>query len=148
MDYLKSGDVPPEYRLITLRSAFATDPDGNEIAVQVVDSVSFIRALGKPTISQTLLPDEFALKSVYPNPFNSYTTVLYDLPEESHVTLDIYNVLGNKIRTLVTGKMEAGFHSVTWDGKNDRGESISSGMYMIQMHAADYQKIMKCILLR
>ncbi|MFQ5675889.1 MAG: FlgD immunoglobulin-like domain containing protein, partial [bacterium] len=76
------------------------------------------------------LPKEIALRPNYPNPFNPETQIKFELPEPAHVTLKVYNVLGKKVRTLVNGDFEANFHTVRWDGKNDSGKDLSSGVYI------------------
>ena len=79
------------------------------------------------------IPDHFALLANYPNPFNPATTIRYQLPQASHVTLKIYNLLGQEIRTLVDVIQEAGFHNVRWDGRDDSGAPVSSGVYLVRL---------------
>ncbi len=75
-----------------------------------------------------LVPTELALDNAYPNPFNATTTISYQLPAASRVNLDIYNVLGQRVTTLVNGNIEAGYHSVNWDASN-----YSSGIYFYKL---------------
>ena len=79
------------------------------------------------------LPDKFALFQNYPNPFNPTTTIEFSIPESGFSTLVIYNMMGQKVRELVSGDMLAGVHSVLWDGKNDSGETVSSGVYISRL---------------
>ena len=100
------------------------------------------------------LPLEFALHENHPNPFNPITTIKYDLPEESFVELRIFNLLGEEIRTLVVGNESAGFKRVMWDGKDNKGNLVSSGMYIYNFNAKsvetekDFHKTNKMLLLR
>ena len=93
-----------------------------------------------------LLP--FYLYQNYPNPFNPNTVIQYDLPDPSKVTLTIYNVLGEEIRTLVDEYQTAGTYSIVWDGKNHLGESVYSGVYMVHLSAGRYESSRKMLLLK
>ncbi len=88
----------------------------------------------------------------YPNPFNPTTTIDYSLKEESFVSLNIYNIRGQKVKTLVADEMQAGNHSIVWNGKNDSGKSVSSGIYFSGLTAqninGDYTSVKKMILLK
>ena len=81
----------------------------------------------------TARPTAFALRGNYPNPFNPTTTIRYDLARQARVTLTVYNALGQAVRTLVSSRQNAGVHQVNWDGRNDRGEPVSSGVYLYRM---------------
>lgn len=81
------------------------------------------------------IPTQFALLPNYPNPFNPSTTLEYHLPLTSEVTLEIYNLLGQRVRTLVAGPVTAGRHQVEWDGRSDNRETVSSGIYMVRFYA-------------
>jgi hypothetical protein len=83
------------------------------------------------------LPKEFDLAQNYPNPFNPTTGITFALPTKAHVTLEVYNVLGQKVKTLVNSDMEAGYKSVTWNGKDEVGASVSSGTYFYMLKAGD-----------
>ena len=94
------------------------------------------------------LPSSYGISSNYPNPFNPTTTIRYQLPQQSDVKLYIYNVLGQKVKTLVEGSIEAGYHSVVWDGRNDMGIQLASGIYIYRFSADDYFKVQKMILIK
>ena len=102
-------------------------------------------------------PDAFKLYQNYPNPFNSQTTIKYDVPSLMvnivPVEIYIYNTIGKLIRTIDEGDKSVGTHTVIWDGKNDDGESVSSGVYFYQLRTkvdgqSDYNKTMKMVLVR
>ena len=90
----------------------------------------------------------YALSQNYPNPFNPRTQIRYQLPEEGYITLVVYNTLGQQVKTLVNDWVEEGNHSVYWNGMNDYGEEVSSGVYLCQMKAGTFTRTQKMILLR
>jgi hypothetical protein len=95
-----------------------------------------------------LVPLEYALHQNYPNPFNPTTTIKYDLKKSGNVQLIIYNLLGQKIRNLVNSSQEAGYQSILWDGRNDSGISVASGIYIYRLEAGDYINTRKMILMK
>jgi len=94
------------------------------------------------------IPTEFALHENYPNPFNPTTTLRFDLPEVSDMTLTIYNMLGQKVRTFDYHNTSAGYHSVTWDATNDLGQQVGAGVYIYQLQTKDFVKTRKMVLLK
>jgi PKD repeat protein len=90
-----------------------------------------------------MLPDESGLIQNYPNPFNAQTTIEYGLIEASHVTIEIYDLLGNRVITLLNESQEAGYHQVTWNA-----ESQSSGMYFYVIRAGDLVETRRMLLLK
>lgn len=94
------------------------------------------------------VPLTFELLQNYPNPFNPVTTIEYSLPKRSKVTLEIYNLLGQRVRTLIDESKPAGSRSVQWDGRNDEGISMSSGMYFYKLRAGEFSKTRKMLLVR
>jgi len=95
-----------------------------------------------------LLPQEYSLSQNYPNPFNPVTVIHFELPRASEIQLEIFNLLGQRIHTLVEGKKSAGRYDVTWDGKNEQGIPLSSGIYIYRLTAGEYQRTMKMVLLK
>ena len=94
------------------------------------------------------LPMQFSLDQNYPNPFNPTTTIYYQLTTASLATLKVYDVLGREVATIVNEMGTPGKHTALWEGKNDRGESVSSGVYMYQMRAGNAVITRKMILLK
>ncbi|MBT4332597.1 MAG: T9SS type A sorting domain-containing protein, partial [Candidatus Cloacimonetes bacterium] len=88
----------------------------------------------------------------YPNPFNPETTIKYNLHDNVDVTLEIYNIKGQLVKTLVSTSQEAGLHSVAWNGKDSNGSDVSSGIYFSNFGAntgnSDYTSVKKIILLK
>ncbi|HSD63213.1 MAG TPA: FlgD immunoglobulin-like domain containing protein [Ignavibacteriaceae bacterium] len=93
-------------------------------------------------------PVVYNLSQNYPNPFNPSTQISYQLPEPQMVTLEIYNSLGEKIRTLVNEKQSVGYHTIQWKGDNNSGNSVASGMYLYRITAGKFTSVKKMLLLR
>jgi hypothetical protein len=91
---------------------------------------------------------ETGLAQNYPNPFNPTTTIKYSIRERAHVSLKIYNVSGQLVRTLENSVKEADVYKKVWDGRNDRGEAVSSGVYFYRLITKDFAKTRKMVLLR
>jgi hypothetical protein len=87
--------------------------------------------------------ESFALLQNYPNPFNPSTTIQYALPSRAHVTLTVFNTLGQQVAELVNGEREAGYHEVTFDGRN-----LTSGVYLYRMQAGSYVGTKKLLVVR
>ena len=95
-----------------------------------------------------LRPNAFCLYPNHPNPFNPSTRITFSLPQRSRITLEIYTVQGKRIRTLAAGMEEAGVHSMTWDGTDDRGRIVQSGLYLCRMKAPSYQTTIRMLFLK
>ena len=91
------------------------------------------------------IPTEYALRQNYPNPFNAGTEIRYDLPEAGHVSLAIYNTLGAKVKTLIDSAVEAGEHKVNWNGTDDNGNVIATGIYFYRMKAGDFTAVRRML---
>jgi len=81
------------------------------------------------------VPVEFVLEANYPNPFNPTTTISYGVPEQSAVTIDVFDVLGRTVKTVFEGDIAAGYHLTLWDGTNNSGIQVGSGVYYYRMTA-------------
>ncbi|MFL3051317.1 MAG: FlgD immunoglobulin-like domain containing protein [Candidatus Neomarinimicrobiota bacterium] len=103
---------------------------------------------GSSTPLNENFPENYALKPNFPNPFNPSTTIPYELPEVSSIKIDIYDLVGKRIRTLVNNNMEAGFHTCVWDGKNDKGEKNAAGVYIVSMKTGSMFQTRKIVLLK
>jgi len=99
-----------------------------------------------PNTSQ--VPVSFALKQNAPNPFNPTTNIAFDLPAASQVKLEVLNVLGQKVKTLLNQFQEAGAHSVIWDGRDDFGSTTASGIYFYRITAGENQAVKKMMMLK
>ena len=122
----------------------------NDIVANHSSGEIFVLATENSTAinSSSELPAEFRLDQNYPNPFNAETRISYSLAADSRVQIAVYNLLGQKLRTLVDSKQRAGWHSIGWNGRNISGESMPSGIYLIRMKAGHFTAIRKMILTR
>ena len=100
------------------------------------------------TIEKDILPFQYVLYQNYPNPFNPTTQIRYYLPNNEFVSINIYDVLGDKIKSLIRSNQEAGYRSITWDGTNNLGQSVSAGMYIYIIQAGQYSQTKKMVLLK
>lgn len=94
------------------------------------------------------VPETILLRQNYPNPFNPSTNIEYTLRERSSVEIRIYNSAGELVKTVVGGEKDAGQHSTIWDGRDDAGNSVSSGAYFYQLKAGDYFEAKKMLLMK
>jgi flagellar hook capping protein FlgD len=92
--------------------------------------------------------NDFKLLQNYPNPFNPTTTIKYELSQQTDVRIDIFNILGQSIKTIVNKKLNKGVHEVTWKGLNKRGESVSGGIYFYKLKTSEFQQTKKMLLLK
>ena len=93
-------------------------------------------------------PAHFKLERNYPNPFNPETVIKFTLAQDCQVTLKVYNILGQVVNTVVDEMLPAGGHSVIWNGKNEQGRDVASGVYFYRIKADDFESIQKMTLLR
>ena len=128
-------------------SLFVTDGADTVDAVNGAFTVT-IDAVAMSVDLKELIPDEFALYQNYPNPFNPVTLIKYDLPEQSHVYIIIYDMLGRQVRTLINQNQDAGFKSMKWDANDDRGKPVSAGVYIYQIQAGEFVQTRKMVLLK
>ncbi|MEE3235562.1 MAG: fibronectin type III domain-containing protein [Candidatus Latescibacterota bacterium] len=125
----------PNEAIIALRKTYTSSP---QLGVR---SVSHLES-GK------LIPSEYFLHRNFPNPFNPSTTIKYSLPKATPVRLTIFNVLGQQVRSLVNRKNQfAGFYSLTWDGLNDHGKQLASGVYFYRLQTSSFTKTLKMTLI-
>lgn len=97
---------------------------------------------------ETSIPGYFELLPNFPNPFNNQTLIKYTLSKPVEVSLTIYNILGQQVRTLVKDDKQSGTMSVAWNGKDDRGKEVSSGIYFYRLKAGEYSQTRRMVLLK
>lgn len=97
---------------------------------------------------QNELPGIFQCLQNYPNPFNPVTTIEYTLPKTTEVKIQIYDNLGRIVKSLFQGYQQQGRHQIQWDGKNDQGQQLPSGIYYYQITADEFKEVHKMLLLK
>ena len=104
---------------------------------------------GSASVSEQInLPSTIALEQNYPNPFNPQTTLTYILPEETMVTLVVYDILGKQIKTIVNQSQNAGVHNVEWNGTDISGTLVSGGVYLYRIEAGEFTDTRKMLFLK
>jgi hypothetical protein len=107
-----------------------------------------VSAILLSTDQQSLLPEAYTLHQNYPNPFNPTTQIRYDLPENSYVNINIYDLMGKRVKLLVNSKQDAGYRSIHWNATNDLGQPVSAGMYIYTIQAGQFRQTRKMVLLK
>ena len=97
---------------------------------------------------QETIPTQFELSQNYPNPFNPTTKITYSLPQNSYVSIKVYDMLGREVRSLVNSEMLAGNHSIEWSGENNFGSKVASGTYIYRITAGNYISTKKMVLIK
>jgi hypothetical protein len=94
------------------------------------------------------LPFTYSLEQNYPNPFNPETTIQYSLAKPGHVTLTVYNLMGQKVKTLIDKSQPAGKYNASWNGRNDQGNPVTTGVYFYRINSGDFNRVKKLLLLK
>ncbi|MDH3939100.1 MAG: T9SS type A sorting domain-containing protein, partial [candidate division Zixibacteria bacterium] len=129
---------------------------GSEFDLTVEDDQTIELAPGQYQLSLSrvqispdpTLPEDYYLGSNYPNPFNPNTSLTFGLPTSGQVTLYVYNVLGQRVKTLVDEYVVAGHHTVSWSGRDDLGRAVSSGVYFYRLESARFGQTRKMMLVK
>ena len=108
----------------------------------------FIISINELSVLDSHIPKVFSLRQNYPNPFNPTTRIQYDMPNNEFVIIEIYNILGNRVRSLLKSEQKAGFNYVMWDATNDLGQSLSAGMYIYTIQAGEFRQTRKMLLMK
>lgn len=110
---------------------------------------NFSVTLSTTAAEELPLPAQYALRQNAPNPFNPLTAVRYEVPAPGgRVRIEIYDLTGHRVRTLLDATRPAGYHEVVWDGRNDGGEPQGSGVYFYRLRAAGFERTEKMMLLK
>jgi hypothetical protein len=112
----------------------------------VRDAETGILYLKRHETSQITPPEKFSLSQNYPNPFNAETQIYFSVKDYSSVNLSVNNNLGQKVKTLMEGKYQPGEYRALWDGKNQNGENVASGIYFYTFKEGDHQETRKMVL--
>ncbi len=154
--YTSIFDVPGDAAIGTTWARFRLDynqnrnePAGQAFCGEVEDYHNEVIVVSVPGERGDLrVPQTFELAQNYPNPFNLETAIRYQIPENCYVTLEIYNLLGQKVRTLVSADQKANFYTTYWNGKDAEGKEISSGIYFYTLKAGNFTQTRKMVILK
>ncbi|UCE67345.1 MAG: T9SS type A sorting domain-containing protein, partial [Candidatus Zixiibacteriota bacterium] len=151
--------APSEAKIFTVRPIKDVNGDGYDDVIagqQMLGGVGgrfFVISGG--TVDQTdieeeniAVPDDYALLSNYPNPFNAQTTISFALPVPSNVKIEIYNITGSQVKTLVNEYRKAGRHTIIWDATDDYGNEVSTGVYFYRLMAGELNLSQKMTLIK
>ncbi|MDZ7290755.1 MAG: T9SS type A sorting domain-containing protein, partial [candidate division KSB1 bacterium] len=131
---------------ITLQNIVANDSAGAAIAITPMGACT---TTGVQEFTQTgSVPTAFALLPNTPNPFNPSTLIKYELPQQVEVKLVIFDLMGRRVRTLVDQRQQSGRYAITWDGRNEQGEVVTSGVYIYQLRAGNFVQTRRMALVR
>lgn len=131
-------EQPGDYVIRCFADDQITGSDSAQIIIQLVESSNRVS-------SRILL--NYALQQNYPNPFNAHTTINYHLKNAGYVTIEIFNLLGKKVKSLVNAEKAAGVHQINWHGQDDSGDPVTSGVYLYKMKIDDFEAIKKLMIL-
>ena len=124
--------------LILMSTIFAA-ADIVDITITVSDALSS---------STDHLPKKLDIRHAHPNPFNNSVSISFEIPNSKNVNLSIFDMKGRKVRQMSLGKLKNGFHNVVWDGKNNLGNELSSGIYMAVLEIGDKFNVQKISLVK
>lgn len=129
--------------------------DGNEIVTFQSDDIIgnphqplYLTKAALQIGDKGYIPDVFSLSQNFPNPFNPNTKLGFGVPEDARVKITIYNLLGQQVKTLVNEDMLAGYRFIVWNGTNQFGQSVTSGMYIVVMESKNFRKVRKMVMLK
>ena len=150
-DYTTGGPINELDTLKALSSATQSgitfDSPAMSVQYVMIDGTDQSTAV-EPGAPKNNKPSQFELDQNYPNPFNPTTQIRYRLATQSHVRIDIYNILGQHVVTLINARQSAGVHVIQWSGRDEQGASVSSGIYIYRMQAGDFAKTRKMMLIK
>jgi hypothetical protein len=112
-----------------------------------VEAATFMGGMLKTNLNSTVLPEAFALHQNYPNPFNPSTSLAIDLPKATDYTLSVYNIAGQLVKSY-SGQAEAGTLNIVWDGSNNNGSQVASGVYFYNFRSADFNAVRKMVMMK
>jgi len=137
-----------EAKFIRINIETTSAPSSHIFQAAVGELEAYAETLTDIENTQREIPTSYVLYQNYPNPFNPSTTIKFIVPKSSEVEISIFNIQGQLIRTLINQKINAGVHSVIWDGNNGDGNPVGSGLYIYRLITNQLQKSNKMLLIR
>ncbi|NOX88610.1 MAG: T9SS type A sorting domain-containing protein [Calditrichaeota bacterium] len=134
--YAAVAQAPEEAAGVSMRARYTSFPTGktwwDDFAIQEI--IPLAVSVDDPSQQLPVIATDYRLSNNYPNPFNPTTVIEYTVPKAGKVNIAVYDVLGRKVRTLVNQNLMPGTYNVVWDGTDDAGERVTTGVYFYQMH--------------
>jgi hypothetical protein len=118
------------------------------IPVVQTGSITVGDGVGIDDLTESPVPDKYRLSQNFPNPFNPDTRMEFQIPEPGHVSLEIYNIIGQKVKTLVSEYKSPGYYQVSWNGTNDYNQVVPSGIYFYRLDTGAYSETRKMVMLK
>jgi hypothetical protein len=119
--------------------------NGYELEFEFLGGPTSIREVNEPGVEQ---PEAFSLSQNYPNPFNPQTVIRFTLPADTWVKIEIFNILGQKVKTLLDQHLSAGAKEISWDGINSKGVEVGSGIYFYRIQTKEFTDVRRMVLLK
>ena len=132
----------------TIRFSVWAHDGTDSLKISGDDRVLYVNRYEYLELENNGIPSSFALHDNYPNPFNPKTQIRFDLPQRNNVNINIYNMLGQKVKVFSMINIPAGTHAITWNAANQNGQPLSAGVYIYQMISKDFVKTRKMVLLK
>jgi PKD repeat protein len=138
--------------VMTTDAGFVPTGEGPAESPQAAASKSGARGLDQLALQDAAaaldLPEEFALNGNYPNPFNPTTTINFDLPEAADVRLEVYDLMGRRVATLISSQLGAGRYEAQWNARSDGGAAVASGVYLYRLQAGSFEEVKRMVLMK
>ncbi len=128
---------------IYVGGTYAASAYGDFYALKLVET-----SVGVEIVEETIIPRNPLLSQNYPNPFNPSTTIKFNVPRRAHVKLSVYNLLGQRITQLVNEEKPVGDYAIHWDGTDESGKAVATGMYLYRLKISEYAETKKMLLLK
>ncbi|MBN1291482.1 MAG: T9SS type A sorting domain-containing protein, partial [Candidatus Latescibacteria bacterium] len=137
----------------TISVAFKSKGMNKDLDFELVNGIVAINSVVNAvsdlaSVTLKAVPSVYSLAQNYPNPFNPTTTIEYSIPQSGHVELAIWNIAGQKVRTLVNEQQDASYRKIVWDGRNELGETVGAGLYFYKLSTGNFTKIQKMNLIK
>ncbi|MCL5268314.1 MAG: carboxypeptidase regulatory-like domain-containing protein [Bacteroidetes bacterium] len=155
-DYTIAGLAPGTYDVFTEAAGYTSSststssPTYTTTGAPAPSTSNFTVSPETPTAVQQrpIQPTNYTLDQNYPNPFNPTTQIAFSIPQEEHVTIAVFNILGERVATLLSGDLGAGSHLITWNARNENGEMLPSGVYFYRLSTPHFTAVKKMLLLK
>jgi len=132
---------------LELQNIYANDAEGKPVFFTAEPGTPVVTDV-RPQSSNGAIPSRFALAQNFPNPFNPATLIQFDIAEATHVSLTVYDILGRRVRALVSEDKPAGSYKVQWDGLDNSGQPVANGIYIYQLQASDFVAHKKMVMMK